>query len=345
MATNPSTLPENAGRITAPDTDYPYGSAKDDSTGATGDGTPIKRALLNDTYGIIQHLLTRAGIVPSGTAETAQTSQVVEALDAIYLASRPVDNRVKGNQNWNIRAINGDPLISATPANYSVGEFPAIDVEVTTAATNLKYLNRVVSSDDNTGVLTITWPNDNPDITAANQYVGVVLADGSQAEAGLVAGVSKSDVAAGISCSVDLSVITGGFKYFFICDTVGAVPETTDDDAEFAYRGFLLVENANGRAEVYRDGRIKQVFKVAGQIGAGANPVAVSKTLPVPITASPYAVSNTQIIAHNDVNYGAAQIWLLGAQTGASLDFRIGSIGPVTSLAACTYTVTIESRG
>lgn len=87
MATNPSTLPENVGRITAPEPAYPYGSAKNDSTGTTGDGTPIRAPLMNDTYGFYQALLTRAGIVPSGVAETALNSQLLDAIDAIIAAS------------------------------------------------------------------------------------------------------------------------------------------------------------------------------------------------------------------------------------------------------------------
>lgn len=83
MATNPSTLPENFGRITAPDANYPYGSAKDDSTGTTGDGTPIKKALLNDTYGIIQAALRAAGTAPSGNAENATGSQVLQAINGL----------------------------------------------------------------------------------------------------------------------------------------------------------------------------------------------------------------------------------------------------------------------
>jgi hypothetical protein len=80
MATNPSALPENVGRITAPSASYPYGSAKDDSTGTTGDGTPFKQALLNDVYGFQQALLVEASIVPSGTADTATVSQYLDAL-------------------------------------------------------------------------------------------------------------------------------------------------------------------------------------------------------------------------------------------------------------------------
>lgn len=80
MATNPSTLPENSSRITAPDSDYPYGSAQDDSTGSTGDGTPFKSALLNDIYGFQQALLRAADITPSGSSDTALASEYLQAV-------------------------------------------------------------------------------------------------------------------------------------------------------------------------------------------------------------------------------------------------------------------------
>lgn len=85
MATNPNTLAENVGRITAPSAAYPYGSAKDDSTGATGDGTPFKSALLNDVYGLQQALMRAAGITPSGNADTALVSEYMKAI--VELAS------------------------------------------------------------------------------------------------------------------------------------------------------------------------------------------------------------------------------------------------------------------
>lgn len=80
MATNPNTLPENVGRITAPDAEYPYGSAKDDTTGTAGDGTPIREAMLNDSYGLQQALLLAAGITPSGNADTATESEYLQGI-------------------------------------------------------------------------------------------------------------------------------------------------------------------------------------------------------------------------------------------------------------------------
>lgn len=103
MATNPSTLPENAGRITAPDANYPYGSAKNDSTGTTGDGTPIRKPLMDDTYGFYQALLTKAGIVPSGNAETALVSQLADAVRILGGGNRKVVVfSAAGVTNWTV---------------------------------------------------------------------------------------------------------------------------------------------------------------------------------------------------------------------------------------------------
>ncbi len=80
MATNPSTQTENIGRISAPDSNYSYGSAQDDSTGTTGDGTPIQKAYMNDIYGLQQALLRAAGITPSGSPDTENNSQYLQAI-------------------------------------------------------------------------------------------------------------------------------------------------------------------------------------------------------------------------------------------------------------------------
>lgn len=165
-----------------------------------------------------------------GTTDTITDPSSSDEFEVWYGGS--VENRIKALQAWNMPENSTDPLISSTPTNYSIGEFPSKDVEVTIASTNLKRVSGVVSSDDNIGVLTVTFKNDNPEISSQNQYVGVVLADGSQAEAGVVSGVSKSGASgADIQCSVDLSVVTGGFKWFFILPIRGKSYEVTDEEA------------------------------------------------------------------------------------------------------------------
>lgn len=101
MATNPSTLPENAGRLTAPDANYPYGSAKNDSTGTTGDGTPIRKPWMDDIYGFFQALLKRANITPSGTPDNANVSQLADAVATIGGGKRNmVVITATGLTNW-----------------------------------------------------------------------------------------------------------------------------------------------------------------------------------------------------------------------------------------------------
>lgn len=80
MAINPSTNATMAGRITAADANYPYGSSKDETAPGAGDGTPYFLARANDIFGFQQALLKAAGIVPSGNADTVLVSQYAQSL-------------------------------------------------------------------------------------------------------------------------------------------------------------------------------------------------------------------------------------------------------------------------
>lgn len=84
MAINPNDNPTMAGRITPPDSDYPYGSSKNETSAGAGDGTPYFEGRANDIFGFQQALLTVAGIVPSGSADTALVSQYLESARAIF---------------------------------------------------------------------------------------------------------------------------------------------------------------------------------------------------------------------------------------------------------------------
>ena len=85
MAINPSTNVTMSGRVTAPDANYPYASAKDETAPGAGDGTPYFKARADDLFGMQQALLRAAGITPSGNADTALASEYFQAL--VELAS------------------------------------------------------------------------------------------------------------------------------------------------------------------------------------------------------------------------------------------------------------------
>jgi hypothetical protein len=79
MAYPISTLPNT----NAPDANYPLGSAKNVSTPAATDGTPIETNVYNDIQGLLQRLLVEAGITPSGVSDTVVASDYYDSLVAI----------------------------------------------------------------------------------------------------------------------------------------------------------------------------------------------------------------------------------------------------------------------
>ncbi|MCK5218426.1 hypothetical protein KAR10_02815 [bacterium] len=78
MAIDPSI--EYPGKITAPNGDYDYGSAKSASTPTAPDGTPFSIKMLNDIFGFQQAVLNVNSIVPSGDSETQLVSQYLQGI-------------------------------------------------------------------------------------------------------------------------------------------------------------------------------------------------------------------------------------------------------------------------
>ena len=69
-----------AGNINPGDANYPYGSARNIATPGDGTGTPLDESWMNDLFGLLQILLTKASIVPSGSPDTILASQYFDAL-------------------------------------------------------------------------------------------------------------------------------------------------------------------------------------------------------------------------------------------------------------------------
>lgn len=68
------------GKINAPTTAYPLGSAKNVSAPSAGDGTPLLANWLNDMWGFYQKLLAEGGVTASGNPDTALASQYFDAM-------------------------------------------------------------------------------------------------------------------------------------------------------------------------------------------------------------------------------------------------------------------------
>ena len=89
MAINMSADPALIGKITQKDSNYPFGSSKDETSPGANNGTPYNKKRANDIFGFQQALLYESGIVPSGSADTAINSQYLDALKTLGLVITP----------------------------------------------------------------------------------------------------------------------------------------------------------------------------------------------------------------------------------------------------------------
>jgi hypothetical protein len=89
MAIDPSsTYPAQ----TIADGNYPYGKARNDQVEGDGTGTPLEADLVNDIFGFQQALLGSASLTPSGTPDSASSSQYLLAVR--YVATHPISRPV-----------------------------------------------------------------------------------------------------------------------------------------------------------------------------------------------------------------------------------------------------------
>lgn len=149
-----------------------------------------------------------------------------------------VENRIKGQQNWNIPDPSGDPLISATPTTYSVGEFPAVNVEVVNAnAVNLRRVGDLVIGDSGTLRHYARGAYRAGVIDETTEYMGIKDHLGNQLEAGVATGVTKGNNGVDLYVDVDLSQLPNGYHFAGISAERGLWVEVSDTEAveSFAY--------------------------------------------------------------------------------------------------------------
>jgi len=177
-----------------------------------------------------------------------QSSEVVELNNFILTTnngqftltqafSNTVENRLKGNQNWNVIGSTGDPLPGVTPTLYEVGDEVVSGVEVITInADQITYVDGILNSGNNTGILRRRYAKDAAGlITKTSQYGGIKLPDGSQLQA-LVDDISTNGVritedGSDIVVDVDLSVITDGFRFFGLSEERGLWTDINDEES------------------------------------------------------------------------------------------------------------------
>lgn len=137
-----------APRANPADSNYPYGSIKNESVPGAKDGTPLDAAWGNDMGGFTDALLADAGITPSGAADTALASQ---RLDALKTYSKPAstitDTHGTNVQNY----IDGN----LTPFKTVAGMKAAAFLSTLTEFTRVEWQGYYTQSDggSNWGVL------------------------------------------------------------------------------------------------------------------------------------------------------------------------------------------------
>lgn len=77
------------GRFDPVSADYPQGKFKNRSSPTAQDGSYMERDWLNDWNGFFGAVLNNAGVTPNGNVDTAQSSQLFAALQAVILKSLP----------------------------------------------------------------------------------------------------------------------------------------------------------------------------------------------------------------------------------------------------------------
>lgn len=163
MAINPSTNATMAGRVTAADANYPYGSSKDETAPGAGDGTPYFKARADDIFGFQQALLAAASIVPSGSADNAVTSQYLNAIRIMaaglpYSATvdYPVGVYVKGSDGFLYKALiaNGPASTVVNPVGDTTGVWVSAfrALKGAPGATNSSQEGYTFESDGDTGM-------------------------------------------------------------------------------------------------------------------------------------------------------------------------------------------------
>lgn len=161
--------------------------------------------------------------------------------DSIY-----VENRFKGNQNWNVAGSSGDPLPDGTPRTYTVGSEVVADVEViTNDAEQITYTSGVINSGNNTGILRRRYAKDAAGlITKTSQHAGIKLPDGSQLQALVddiaTNGVRITEDGSDVVVDVDLSVITGGFLFFGLSNERGIWASVNDSESKSVLHNHYL---------------------------------------------------------------------------------------------------------
>lgn len=150
-----------------------------------------------------------------------------------------VENRFRGNQNWNIPGRTGHPLPDETPRDYPSGAEIALGVFAAIAITNATLISGVFSAES--GALKRAHDYD------VSGFFGIKLPDNRIVTATLsstsVTGVSKTttEMYINIDRLIELGIPRGAHKFAGCSELPGVWPDVSDEESIFADYNKLLL--------------------------------------------------------------------------------------------------------
>ena len=223
------------GRWLAPSADFPLGGPKNRTSPSSGDGSYFSRDWIADYEAFFGALLNDAGEAVNNVADTAQASQLHNAM----MKRRPVENRFKGNQNWNVAGSTGDPLPSATPTLYTIGaEIAAGRFVVDANLVNATYTDGLFDADS--GSYYIEYEGD-----FTSDFYGLKLADDTVTQTGCSISIESGKT----RVTVDMSVAPA-HKFLQFSENLGVSPDVSDDESRSVLHNHSLalrtIQNVSG---------------------------------------------------------------------------------------------------
>lgn len=199
-----------------------------------------------------------------------------------------IENRFKGNQNFNVGGSTGDPLPSGTPTTYNVGVEIAAGIEViTTNAEQITYVSGVLNSGNNTGIVRRRYPQDpSLSINKNDEYGGIVLASGDQLQAQVddiaTNGVRITEDAGDVVVDVDLSHanLINGFKFHGLSAERGQWADISNEDSFIFQTGAKGFQLSGDGYQIFESGLILQWGNIDMAAGSGT----ISYSIPFPNT-------------------------------------------------------------
>jgi hypothetical protein len=140
------------------DADYPHGKARNSVTFHDGTGTPYEKDIVNDLFGFQQALLVAASLEPTGTPDSATSSQYLDAVRAVArqsdlrsrLALRAFDpgaetigSQVNGGVVTHSDGLRSLHVKAGADGVFAVGDSPVIN-QATATVPDLTQIQAVV---------------------------------------------------------------------------------------------------------------------------------------------------------------------------------------------------------